>query len=155
MTVTLILMNAIRLYLLDSTDLKNQVGTRVWKWYIRPIDTAGTPLKESGLCALVLKLEGGDTPTMGSLHFPNLNLRIYADDTRNAAKEITKYNKEERMDTIFRIVDGLLHWVDCEPKDMSGIRVLNSFRATEPRVIPDDVAGMNFMWVSYSLKVNK
>ncbi len=131
-------------YLAAQTTLMTAISNNLSKHELEKTDLAG-----SGQAALVISLTGGDTPRPNHTMNPRLNCTIYSDHTRNVSKEITKYDRYDRMYAIWRILDPLLHWADQESKVLDGLRFTKCLRAIEPQLNNDKDVGLPYLWVAY------
>jgi hypothetical protein len=118
-----------------------------WVFEGRPL----VPIENTQKALIVITHgDGWDTPNShNTMEFPRLTVDVWADPTRNPDLSVQTPDAKDKIITVFRRLDKVLHLIDRgnggraiwwgtadEIDSRSGIRIIGSIRLTEPEFFP-------------------
>lgn len=143
-------------YLASKSDLTSALGSdSVYDfWLFR--ERLQATVEQSSSAAVVIDIVGGWTApnTHNTMSFPRLLVLIYADSSRDVARNITEDDSRDLADEVFALIDKYLHLPGQAGFEWGDTRILRSTRLSEPVATPvQDGAGMTLVTAYYGLGI--
>lgn len=132
---------SLRRFLVGIPEVTATVGSDLqWdSWIFR--ERLYAMVEGSGEVAVVLNTAGAWTSpnAHNTLRTPRLLIEIYADPTRNSAKQIHERDAGDKALTTFEAIDRYLHNVSGHATMWDDLRIVKSTRLDEPELfdVPD------------------